>query len=334
MLVTCAGIYVVDFIAADLPKVAGPGEVAFTEAGIGMRIGGHSANVSIDLIKLGLRRGEVSSTGAVGEDFLARFVEETLTSNGVVARLQRVRGVETSKNLILVVKGEDRRFHVDVGANFYLDPEHVKSVLKEERPLIFYVGAAGLLGKFDEELKGVLAEAKRMGSATFVDPIRPYKRGWDFLVESGELIDVFHCNDIEAESMTGERGLEASLSALMDAGIKLAVVSLGEEGLAAGMAGEKISMPAFKVRAVDPTGAGDAFCAGMIYKLIKLKGEGLKEGLKLDRGELIGVLLEGEAAGAACVTGVGTTTAVTRGNVDSILAEQGARVLKEVKTLN
>ena len=56
MLVTCAGILICDIIAADLQKISNPGEVTFTPSGIKLCIGGHSANVSIDLMKLGLKK--------------------------------------------------------------------------------------------------------------------------------------------------------------------------------------------------------------------------------------------------------------------------------------
>ena len=49
MLVTCAGVYVVDIFAADLPKVSDPGELVYAPRGIEVYIGGHSVNVSINL---------------------------------------------------------------------------------------------------------------------------------------------------------------------------------------------------------------------------------------------------------------------------------------------
>jgi hypothetical protein len=43
--VTYAGIFVVDSIAADLPRVFRPGEITFAPRGVGTYIGGHSANI-------------------------------------------------------------------------------------------------------------------------------------------------------------------------------------------------------------------------------------------------------------------------------------------------
>ena len=48
MLVTCAGILVVDLIAANLPKVSDPGELTHAPKGIGVHMGGHAGNVSIE----------------------------------------------------------------------------------------------------------------------------------------------------------------------------------------------------------------------------------------------------------------------------------------------
>jgi len=330
MLVTCTGILVVDIIAADLPKVSEPGELTFARRGIEMHLGGHAGNVSIDLRRLGLREGEVSSVGAVGEDPFGAFIEGVLGEHGVVTRLQRVRGVGTSKDLVLVVRGEDRRFHVDIGANRRLSPEHVRSVLAEERPLIFYVGGLGHMGAFDEGIAETLREARRLGSVTFVDPVTPHGHGWEPVTAALRWADIFHCNDAEAADITGEEEPEDATAALTRAGAKLAVVSRGERGLIARTGGVTLRMPAFKVPIVDPTGAGDAFCAGVVRGLIHSTRERRPELSSLPTENLARILLEGEAAGAACVTAVGTTTAVTRENVDRLLREQGSAILDRV----
>jgi sugar/nucleoside kinase (ribokinase family) len=90
-------------------------------------------------------------------------------------------------------------------------------------------------------------------------------------------------------------------------------------------------MSTFKVPVVDPTGAGDALCSGMIKGLIKAMRKKRRELSDLSAEELTMILLEGEAAGASCVTMVGTTTAVTESNVKKLLEEQGLEIRKQVK---
>jgi len=329
MLVTCAGVLVADIFAADLPKVSGPGELTIAPKGIEMHTGGHSANVSINLREMGVSEGEVSSVGAIGEDLFGDFIEGVLKSQGVVAHLQRIQEAGTSKNLILVVTGEDRRFHVDVGANWHLSPEHVQSVLAEEKPFIFYVGATGILGKFDEKLHHILQTAKGYSCLTFVDPVVPYKRGWDFLFHALKWVDIFHCNNFEASSMTGEKDPRKAAEALNKEGVRLAIITMGGQGLIAKTEENTLEMPALKVPLIDPSGAGDAFCSGMIYKLVQKTCSRPRDISKLSAEDLSDILLEGAAAGASCVTAVGTRTAVTRENVNRLLKEQGQKILEK-----
>jgi len=330
MLVNCSGILACDIIAAGLPKISKPGEVTFAPLGIKPYIGGHAANVSIDLTKLCLPGREISLVGAVGQDLFGDFIEVELKKQGIITHIERVQKAGTSADEVLIVKGEDRRYHVNVGANYWLNPDHVVAILEEEKPLIFYVGATGMLGKFDHRIAQVLQTAKKLNCVTFVDPVVPYKHGWNQLLSALKWVDIFHCNNVEALEMTGKKELDEAVE-VISKDAKLTVISTGEHGLLAKVKERKISMPAFKVPTVDPSGAGDAFCAGIIYRLIQILSHEKTEIHKISTEELVHILLEGEASGAACVTGIGTTTAVTRRKVDKLLKEQGSTIMKQVR---
>ena len=333
MLVTCVGTLVADIIASDLPKVSAPREVTAAPSGVRLCADGHAANVSIDLLKLGLERGEVSCMGTTGVDPFGDFMAEELERNGVVPHLDRIESAGTSSNMILGVQGEDWRFHVDVGANQYLDVNKVRDALRKEKPCILYVGGTGHLGEFDEQLPRVLREAKEeLNCVTFIDPVKPPGHGWEPVLRSLQWVDVFHCNSEEAESMTGKSKPTEALDNIANRGAKLAIITLGAQGLVAKQAYDRITMPAFKVPVVDPTGKGDAFSAGVIRYLTKL-ADGMKklDVAALTRKQFLDLLLEGEAAGAACVTGVGTTKTVTRENVDKILQDQKATILDQMR---
>jgi len=325
MLVLCVSVLVLDILAVDLPKIADPGELVSAPKGIEVHLGGHAANVSIDLRRLGLLEGDVGVAGAVGQDIFGDFVENELKSSGVVAHLQRVRGTCTGKCVILVVKGEDRRFHSE--SSPAPSPRHVLSILKRLKPRIFYVGTAGVMAQLDYALKDIFRKAKEMGCTTFVDPVVPHSHGWNYLDEALRWVDIFHSNDVEAASFTGERDPEAALEAILEKGIGMAIVSLGEGGLLAANRRYKLRMPAFKVQVLDPTGAGDAFTSGVIQGLLQI---GLKKPFKvaeLARDKLLRALVYGEAAGAACVMEIGTTSGVTRSRVDALMKSQENRVL-------
>jgi len=89
----------------------------------------------------------------------------------------------------------------------------------------------------------------------------------------------------------------------------------------------KLRMPAFKVRVLDPTGAGDAFTSGVIQGLLQIEAEKPLKVAELARDKLLRVLVYGEAVGAACVMEIGTTSGVTRSRVDALMKSQENRVL-------
>lgn len=64
-------------------------------------------------------------------------------------------------------------------------------------------------------------------------------------------------------------GAERAARALAGGGAALAVVTLGREGALAARGEELVHSPAFAVRAVDTTGAGDAFHAGFVFGLLR-----------------------------------------------------------------
>ncbi|MEM2901995.1 MAG: carbohydrate kinase family protein [Candidatus Bathyarchaeia archaeon] len=323
MLVTCLGLIVVDLIASGIPNVAEPGKLVLVESGIKVKIGGHCANVSIDLRKLGVKRRGVSAIGAVGIDMLGDFAEKELARFGIVSHVQRVLEAETSKNMILVVRGEDRRFHFDPGANLHVDFDEAGRVIFKESPEWLYVGLIGLNEEIDLKIIKLLKRVRRMGVKTILDTIMP-PTGGDVLIKRFKgLVDILHCNGLEAQALTGESHAEEAVKRLLRGGITLPVVTLGGGGLIAGFRELLIQMPVFQVRVVDPTGAGDAFCAGLLKSL--LAGGGAFD--ELDGWMLSRHLLYASASGAACVSGVGTTTTVTKENVNGILADQGEKIL-------
>jgi len=324
--VTCAGILVADLIAADLPRVSPPGGITFAPYGIGLHIGGHAANVSIDLVGLGLKASEVGCVGAVGKDIFGSFLERALKQHRISVRLQRTGEGATSVDLILVVQGEDRRFHCHVGANALLEPDFVMRFVYRDRPKVFYVGGVGLMDRFDRELKAVLKEVKELGSLTFVDPVMPQNKSWSHLRQALPAIDILHCNEEEAQSLTGRVSLERAMRELLSSGVSLVLVTKGRKGVAAGRRGQLLTLDGFAVDPVDPTGAGDAFCAALIRKVVQEVQRRGQPTLDWTDQRLVPILVEAQAAGAACVTGIGTTSAVKRRNVASLLSAQASRV--------
>ena len=324
MSVLCSGSYLADFIVPDLPGIGAPGSLVYAPKGIHLSPGGHSANVALGLVQLG--HGEVHSTGCVGDDILGELLVNLLRSHGVQAHPQVAEGVATAKNIALIVRNQDRRFIAELAANTLLEPRRVEKLIGAIRPTVFYQGTVGGLRRVDAQLGNVLGAARAVGSMTLVDVVPP-TGGWGSLLDALGGVDVLHCNLREARDMLGADEPKEVLGGLVARGVRLAAMSNGAKGLYASNGALNVCMPAFRVTEVDPTGAGDALCAGLIKALID---DGVSPGRlsTLEAEGLTALMLRGQAAGAACVTGVGATAAVTRSNVDPLIRGQAARLLE------
>lgn len=78
--------------------------------------------------------------------------------------------------------------------------------------------------------------------------------------------DIFSPNVEEARSLLGDRTPPELLAGLLDAGAQVVTLRMGGAGALAGRRGSRnvIHVPAVPVRAVDPIGAGNAFCGGFL----------------------------------------------------------------------
>ncbi|MEM3504086.1 MAG: PfkB family carbohydrate kinase [Thermoproteota archaeon] len=322
--VMTTGFVFVDILATELPMIPGPGERVLVPPGIKIWIGGHPANVAVDLIQLGLRKEEVRTVLAVGDDLFSDFVQKFLRSRGVTYRLQRVKNTSTGISLILVIKGKDKAIVSDHGANHFLEYNHVMQSLKDFNPDVLYV-ASGILGEFDLKLKELLEHCAINDIFTVVDLRHPYGKDWSYSYSALPFIDVLHSNVKELSGITGKNELKDGLRWLSKKGVKFPIVSDGENG-AIGLFKDKfIIQPAFNVRAIDPTGAGDAMCAGVIRKLSDIVNKRKRiEDLSVEEAKEI--LLFAQAAGAVCVEEIGTTKGVTIERVNNIIKEQGEEI--------
>lgn len=107
--------------------------------------------------------------------------------------------------------------------------------------------------------------------------------------------------------------------ALIDQGVRGVIVTDGKNGLTARTKDVLVEMPSYKVTQLDPTGAGDALCAGIINFIYTMQE--LENVFSVDK--FTKALLLGQATGAACVTGIGATTNVTKRYVSQILPSKG-----------
>ena len=309
----------------DLPHIGSPGSLTYAPSGIKLSPGGHSANVAIDLAQLGVH--DVHATGSIGKDMMGGFLVEQLQARGVKVHSEVHKDTTTAKNIALLVKGEDRRFIAELTANSLLSPGFLTETMTSVKPMIFYQGTLGGLPHIEAELPDVLRHVNGLGAFTFIDVIMP-SNGWDYLLPSLPGVDMFHCNMDEGKDLTGLDNPAQIVDFLLDQGARGVISTDGQNGLTAGTKNFLLEMPSYNVTQLDPTGAGDALCAGIINFIQTLPNP--RDVFSADK--FTEALLLGQASGAACVTGIGATTNVTKGNVSQILQSKG-ELLENTRTM-
>lgn len=313
--VGCAGILVADMFCGPIAALPEPGELLAVDD-MKLSAGGCAANVAIGLARQGI---DVEVSGCVGNDASAGILIAELEGAGVGCH-HVVRSDEkpTSKTVILLAEGEDRRYLHAFGANGAfrvgdIDPAWVGSLQ------VFYVGGLFALPGFElGELARLLETCRRSGVVTVVDVVVPKDRDVAGALD-GMLphIDYFLPNEDEGRALTGAAEPFEQIERLQAKGARTVIVTRGPMGASAASGGRAFQAAAHRFDAVDPSGSGDAFTAGIITGIV--------------RGwDLPSMLRYGAALGASAARAVGTTTSVFRGKeAETFLAAHPIEV-KEV----
>ena len=258
-----------DVLASPVTALPTPGGDTIIDQ-IDVRTAGAAGNVSRALHALGVQH---RLFGAVGDDDAGRWVAAHLNELGLGDDLHVVPGEATGISIALEAPGRERAF---LTAHGVLNGYHRGHIPEDacRADLVLLTGYFSLPGLRGEGTRELLREAVESGGTTLFDT------GWDpeEWVGDGvkEILDllanvhVFMPNEPEALALTGETSPEAALSALANQGPDWVVIKLGERGLLAGTAeGQRLEVPAPRVRPVDTTGAGDSLAAGVLAELAR-----------------------------------------------------------------
>jgi len=306
--VGCAGILVEDTFCGPMEALPSEGQLLVLEA-MPVKAGGCAANVAIDLAKQGVK-AEVA--GCVGADPSADVVVSCLTANRVgVGQLARVEGYPTAKTSILLVKGQDRRYIHVFGANRAFTAAHLKPAWLETLGA-FYLGGLFALPNLElDELRAVLELCRSRKIPTIVDVVAPQSlpnlhKALDLL----PFVDFFLPNVDEARLITGRDNPLDQLKVFRASGAHTVVVTQGRTGAVAASGEQYWQCGAYATDGVDPSGSGDAFCAGIITGVVR--------GFDMEK-----TLRYASALGASATRAVGTTDGVfSAGMAESFIASQ------------
>ena len=278
--IVCAGNWIVDIVHV-IDRWPDKSELVTISREV-EGIGGGAANVLLALDAFGVDV-PLFAMGLVGADQHGATCRAALAGSRADLRwLETTTRAMTAHTHVMTLPGDSRTFFYHPGCNDLLSEGDLPvEAAAQAGAGVFYLGYLNLLGVLDALQDGqtgaarVLARARAAGMVTCVDLVS--KAGPDFaavVAASLPQIDYLFLNEVEAALATGIEiagpadrvGIEKAARSLLRGGVQGAVIiHTPALGLWASHRGVVTRVPDPVTMIVNPLGAGDAFCAGVIW---------------------------------------------------------------------
>lgn len=220
--------------------------------------GGKGANQASACARAG---GNVKMLGKVGTDGYGDILLKNLDRDGVnISGIER-ENVSTGVAVITVFGGENTII-LDKGANGTVDIDYID----RHRDAISW--ADYVIMQYEIPMETVLYCAKlahSMGKTVIIDPA-PMLSGSEELYP---FADIMLPNETEAQQLVSQEcnNKDELIEKILEKGVKSVILTMGKKGAVYSDGEKTVHQPAFRVRTVDSTGAGDcfsgAFAAGL-----------------------------------------------------------------------
>lgn len=286
------------------PKV---GESVFSNTFDVLVGGGKGANQAVALGKLG---ADVRMVGKLGDCFYGPEYLEVLKKNGVKCETVKVeKNTFPGSAVVAVDKNGDNILFVYPGANALVDIDFINenwNLISQCDIFLFQLEIPVETNMY------LMKKLKELGKTVILDPA-PAK---EISHEMFKYADFVTPNETELESFTGieaesEDDFKRAGRKLIEKGVKTVIAKAGKKGAFLITQSDFEFIPGYKVKAVDPTAAGDSFNAGFAYGLAQ--GKDIMESIKF-----------AHAVAGLSTTAMGAQSAMpSLDEVNTFLEEQG-----------
>jgi fructokinase len=312
--VVALGELLIDFV----PTVSG---VTLIEAPAFKKApGGAPANVAAGLARLGVSAGFM---GKVGDDPFGHFLAQTLTEVGVDTAALRFSAEARTALAFVSLRADGERefsFYRHPSADMLYRPDEVDTGYIRAAKVLHY-GSISLIGEPSRSATQLAVEtARSAGLLVSYDPnLRLSLWPSAEAAREGMLLgwppaQVIKVSAEELAFLSGTEDLQTGARRLWHPDLRLLIVTLGKEGCAYVTPQCSGRLATFAVQAVDTTGAGDGFVAGLLKGLVE------HPQAEQDEGTLRDICRYANAVGALTTTRRGAIPALpTARQVDGFL---------------
>ncbi len=221
-----------------------------------IHVGGKGLNQSLSLAYSGMN---VYMAGQIGSDGI--FLKEYLEKAGVNTDFIKITDGFTGHAVIEVDRDGQNQMILFPGANRKITAEYCDEILKS-----FSAGDLILMQYETSQVEYMIKKAHDKGLKVALNP-SPYTEKLKALPY--DMIDFLILNEFEGQSISGESETDKVISKLCPMlGNGSVILTLGGDGAMYSDGRKTVKVPAFKVNAVDTTGAGDTFTGYVLNALL------------------------------------------------------------------
>ena len=288
-------------------RIPAPGETVIGGT-FSMAAGGKGANQAVAAARAG---GEVAIVARVGTDMFGDEALKGFQGDGLDVRyVYRDPVTPSGVALIFVDEKGENSIAVSSGANGVLSVADVEGAHEMIR------GAGVLLTQLETPLDAVLSAARIAAEhrvRLVLNPAPARQLPEDLLRQ----VSILTPNESEAELLTGiavrtEEDAAGACAVLHSRGVKEVILTMGRRGAFVSSPNITEFLPAYSVKAVDTTAAGDVFNGALCVALVE--GKGTNDAARF-----------ASAAAAMSVTRLGAQpSAPRRAEIDAFLKDRGS----------
>jgi len=255
--------------------------------------GGKGANQAVAAARLG---AQVTLVGRVGNDEFGKMLINSLNVEGVdVRHVVKDEREATGIALITVDRGGNVVIAVAPGADTRCskrDVDKAKPVMKSSEVLLLQLEIPPAV------VERAIDVAYENGVKVILN-LAPARKISDELLKKVYLLTL---NEVEASLLSGVevkdvKSAKVAAKKILERGAQSVVLTLGEKGCVLATEGEIVHLKGIKVKAVDTTGAGDAFCGALAVAIAS--GKSLRD-----------AAIYANCAGALATTAIGAQEAL------------------------
>ena len=246
---------------ADPPGTRVEEALAFSSA-----LGGSAANIAVAISKLS---GRASLVSCVSDDAVGRYILNQLKVHGVASdHMHIVQGEARSSLAVVETRAENCQsvIYRNGASDFQLSDEHVRNIPYNEYGALIVTGTSLAVEPSRGATLVAMKQARDVGLSVIIDiDYRPYS--WASAAEASQvyLAAAAMCNVIVGNDVEfGVVGEGLTLARQLAQSAEVVIYKMGEKGSITFAGPEEFETGIYRVTALKPTGAGDAFMGAFI----------------------------------------------------------------------